>query len=68
MIRSIATWGAELAWRGGRHGGVEGMGEGVRAVTVPGTPENNRYRINKVNRMIGVEDVVMHLATIRFGS
>ena len=48
--------------------GAEGVGEGVRAVTVPGTQENNRCRIDKVNRIAGVEDVVTHLATIRFGS
>ena len=48
--------------------GAEGVREGVRAVTVPGTRENNRCQINKVDKMTGVEDVVTHLATIRFSS
>ena len=45
--------------------GAEGVGEGVRAVAVPGTQESNRCRAGNCNRQVpskaGTEDVRTHM-------
>ena len=57
MIRSIATWGAELGWRGQKAWGKELQYQALRkaAGAVQGTATD------KVNQMAGVEDVHMHM-------
>ena len=67
MIRSIATWGAELGWRGQQAWKKEFSRLQYQALrkmtgTVQGTSAE------KVNRMAGVEDVGIHLdnSQVRF--
>ena len=60
MIRSIATWGAELGWRGQKVWEKEFARvqyQALRKITgaISGTA------IDKVNRMAGIEDVWTHM-------
>ena len=60
MIRSIATWGAELGWRGQKNWEKEFSRLQYQAIRKAGGAVQGTT-MDKVNRMVGVEDVPTHL-------